>query len=94
MILGDMFEMGSEAAVEHTAVIEKAMQAAVNEVIFIGKDFSSQQTEVQNSQLINTTFYITAEDAMVGLKTNPISNATILIKGSRGMALERLVELF
>jgi UDP-N-acetylmuramoyl-tripeptide--D-alanyl-D-alanine ligase len=51
---------------------------------------------VQNTNLINTTFYITAEDAIIGLKTNPITNATpgvSLIKGSRGMALERLVEL-
>jgi UDP-N-acetylmuramoyl-tripeptide--D-alanyl-D-alanine ligase len=94
LILGDMFEMGNEAAVEHTAVIEKAMNAQVDERIFIGKEFSSQQTEVQNTNLINTTFYITAEDAIVGLKTAPITNATILIKGSRGMALERLVELF
>jgi UDP-N-acetylmuramoyl-tripeptide--D-alanyl-D-alanine ligase len=94
MILGDMFEMGAESAVEHTAVIEKAMCANVDERIFIGKDFSSQQTEVDNTNLINTTFYMTAEDAIIGLKTNPITNATILIKGSRGMALERLVELF
>jgi UDP-N-acetylmuramoyl-tripeptide--D-alanyl-D-alanine ligase len=94
MILGDMFEMGLESAVEHTSVIQKAMNAHVDERIFIGKDFSSQQSEVQNTNLINTTFYLTAEDAIIGLKTNPITNATILIKGSRGMALERLVELF
>ena len=94
MILGDMFEMGLESAIEHTSVIQKAMSAQVDERIFIGKDFSSQQTEVDNTNLINTTFYLTAEDAIIGLKTNPITNATILIKGSRGMALERLVELF
>jgi UDP-N-acetylmuramoyl-tripeptide--D-alanyl-D-alanine ligase len=94
MILGDMFEMGLESAVEHTSVIQKAMNAHVDERIFIGKDFSSQQTEVDNTNLINSTFYITAEDAIIGLKQNPITNATILIKGSRGMALERLVELF
>ncbi len=94
IILGDMFEMGAESALEHTSVIQKAMAANVDERIFIGKDFSSQQTEVDNTNLINTTFYLTAEDAMIGLKQNPITNATILIKGSRGMALERLVELF
>jgi UDP-N-acetylmuramoyl-tripeptide--D-alanyl-D-alanine ligase len=93
MILGDMFEMGSESAAEHTAVIQKAMGASVDERIFIGKDFCSQQTEVENTNLINTTFYMTAEDAITGLKTNPITNSTILIKGSRGMALERLVQL-
>ena len=94
LILGDMFEMGAESAVEHTAVLQKAMDAHVDELIFIGKDFSSQQTEVSNTNLINTTFYITAEDAITGLRSNPIKNATVLIKGSRGMALERLVELF
>lgn len=94
LILGDMFEMGDEAAVEHTAVIKKALEATVNECIFIGKEFSSQQTETENTNLINTTFYLTAEDAMIGLKANPVTNATVLIKGSRGMALERLVELF
>ncbi|RFZ92618.1 UDP-N-acetylmuramoyl-tripeptide--D-alanyl-D-alanine ligase [Mucilaginibacter conchicola] len=93
VILGDMFEMGPESAVEHTAVIQKALAANVDERIFIGKDFSSQQTEVDNSNLINATFYLTAEDAIIGLKENPIKNATVLIKGSRGMALERLVEL-
>lgn len=93
VILGDMFEMGPESAVEHTAVIQKAMAANVDERIFIGKDFSSQQTEVENTALINATFYLTAEDAIIGLKENPIKNATVLIKGSRGMALERLVEL-
>jgi len=94
VILGDMFEMGDESALEHTSVIRKAMEAQVNEWIFIGKDFSSQQTEVDNANLANTTFYMTAEDAIAGLKNNPITHATILIKGSRGMALERLVELF
>ena len=40
------------------------------------------------------TFYPTVEEAIAGLKAKPIINATVLIKGSRGMALERLVELF
>ncbi len=42
----------------------------------------------------HTVFYKTAEDAIAALKPNPIKNSTVLIKGSRGMALERLVELF
>ena len=93
LILGDMFEMGDDAAVEHTAVIQKAMDAHVTERIFIGKEFSSQQTEAEGSDLSSATFFLTAEDAITGLRTNPIKDATILIKGSRGMALERLVEL-
>lgn len=92
LILGDMFEMGPEAAVEHASVIRKAMDTAVDERIFIGKDFLSQQSEARSEG--EATFYETAEDAIAGLKAQPITNSTILIKGSRGMALERLVELF
>jgi UDP-N-acetylmuramoyl-tripeptide--D-alanyl-D-alanine ligase len=89
LILGDMFEMGADSAAEHLSVLQKAMKADVQERIFIGKDFFSQKSAASE----NATFYLTAEDAIEGLKTNPITNATVLIKGSRGMALERLVGL-
>jgi UDP-N-acetylmuramoyl-tripeptide--D-alanyl-D-alanine ligase len=93
LVLGDMFEMGQESAAEHEAVIKKALDTPVDERIFIGTDFLSQKSKVE-SQKEGVTFYTTVEDAIAGLKIKPIQNATVLIKGSRGMALERLVELF
>jgi UDP-N-acetylmuramoyl-tripeptide--D-alanyl-D-alanine ligase len=88
MILGDMFELGEESATEHQMVIEQAMAANVNGRIFIGETFYRQKGAN------DAIFYCTAEEAIEGLKASPISNSTILIKGSRGMALERLVGLF
>ncbi|MDB5116949.1 MAG: murF [Mucilaginibacter sp.] len=93
LILGDMFELGDGSAAEHFAIIEKALDVDVDERIFIGKAFSSQKSKVK-SQNPATLFYETAEEAIAGLKAHPIKGSTILIKGSRGMALERLVELF
>jgi len=89
MILGDMFEMGEESQAEHAAIIKKAMETPVDERIFVGKDFCKAGAATVKS----ATYYATAEEAISGLKADPIKNATILIKGSRGMALERLVEL-
>jgi UDP-N-acetylmuramoyl-tripeptide--D-alanyl-D-alanine ligase len=97
LILGDMFELGDESAAEHAAIIKKAMETAADERIFIGKDFyEAEATMVHGPWSMDkkTAYYPTAEDAIVALKTRPIKNATVLIKGSRGMALERLVELF
>jgi UDP-N-acetylmuramoyl-tripeptide--D-alanyl-D-alanine ligase len=102
LILGDMFELGDEAAAEHEAVIKKAMDIPVDERIFIGNEFYSLSPKVRKSgspeeekgDSDSTTFYHTADDAIAALKVNPIKHATILIKGSRGMALERLVKLF
>jgi UDP-N-acetylmuramoyl-tripeptide--D-alanyl-D-alanine ligase len=92
LILGDMFEMGAEAATEHAAVMQKALDTPVDERIFIGHEFEKAHLAINDGP--STIVYTTAEDAIAGLKANPIKDSTILIKGSRGMALERLVELF
>lgn len=88
VILGDMFELGEESPAEHISVVQKAMDTAIDERILIGPEFYKQ------NGIVKATFYKTVEDAQKALKANPIKNSTILIKGSRGMALERLVELF
>jgi UDP-N-acetylmuramoyl-tripeptide--D-alanyl-D-alanine ligase len=92
LILGDMFEMGAEAATEHKAVMDKALATQVDERIFIGKEFEKAALTIVNKP--STMVCTTAEDAIAALKAAPIKNSTILIKGSRGMALERLVEMF
>jgi|SRR6185312_15684802 len=89
MILGDMFEMGEESQAEHASIIKKAMATPANERIFVGKNFYEAGTAAAKTG----TYYATSDEAISALKANPIKNATILIKGSRGMALERLVEL-
>jgi UDP-N-acetylmuramoyl-tripeptide--D-alanyl-D-alanine ligase len=93
LILGDMFELGDESADEHAAIIQKTLDTPVDERIFIGKEFAKQQSGIKNQELA-VKFYNTAEEAIEALKANPIKNSTVLIKGSRGMALERLVDLF
>jgi len=86
LILGDMFELGEDARAEHALVIRKALQSPVNERIFIGAEF------YKHAPKEGAIFYTTVQEAIDGLKAHPVKNATILIKGSRGMALERLVE--
>jgi UDP-N-acetylmuramoyl-tripeptide--D-alanyl-D-alanine ligase len=94
LVLGDMFEMGQESAAEHEAVIKKALETPVDERIFIGDEFYKVSPKVRKSESREAVFYSTVEEAIAALKAKPIKNATVLIKGSRGMALERLVELF
>lgn len=95
LILGDMFELGDESAAEHLAVVNKALETSVDERLFIGHHFAHVGTTMQHdaADVGKSMFYSTVEEAIAGLKANPIKNAIILIKGSRGMALERLVEI-
>ena len=81
-ILGDMLEMGNTSLQEHKAIIDLANELKL-ECIFIGTEFAQVHKQVYNSTDKFSEF----------LKEKPIKNKTILLKGSRGIALEKLVEL-
>jgi len=89
LILGDMFELGADADTEHKAILQKALDTGVDRRVIIGKEFFKLKTHN-----LPVEFYETRDDAAIALKEQPILHSTILIKGSRGMALEKLVELF
>lgn len=86
MILGDMFEMGHEATDEHQKIIEKAQTVRADQRIFIGAEFYKLKNNID-------TFYQNTAEAYQALNAKGIKHSTILIKGSRGMQLEKLVEL-
>lgn len=87
-ILGDMFELGDESIEEHKNIIALASKDQKTQFYFTGKDFYANKIEQQN-----LLFFDTFESLATEISQNKIENTTILIKGSRGMALERCLEL-
>jgi UDP-N-acetylmuramoyl-tripeptide--D-alanyl-D-alanine ligase len=86
-ILGDMFELGPESAAEHKALVASVATADDVQFIFIGKDFLRHRLEREHF-----TFYETFEQFAEELKQHAFAGNTMLIKGSRGMALERILD--
>ncbi len=84
-ILGDMFELGDNSPALHKEIVDKAASLGV-EVLFVGKEFHNTSPTAPN-------FYEQLDTLADKLKNEPITGKTILIKGSRGIKLERLVEL-
>ncbi|MBQ0786705.1 MAG: UDP-N-acetylmuramoyl-tripeptide--D-alanyl-D-alanine ligase, partial [Oceanihabitans sp.] len=86
VLLGDMFELGSEAEKEHQNIAQLAMDLNFAKVYLIGENFFKTETPSDKVKKYNSfeAFKIHFE------KPN---NATLLIKGSRGMALERTLDL-
>ncbi len=86
--LGDMFELGEESYEEHKAILELIENKPEIEFYFIGKEF--YKTKIKRP---NFHFFATFEELKTELSEKKLENNYILIKGSRGMALERIVEL-
>jgi len=86
LILGDMFELGDDSLKEHEQIIQQLLETGFKNVLLIGRDF--KQLEQAGSFL----FFESTEQAAQYLLDNPIENAHILLKGSRGMQLETFLK--
>jgi UDP-N-acetylmuramoyl-tripeptide--D-alanyl-D-alanine ligase len=84
LVLGDMFELGEESLYEHQQIVQRLSNVPDVRCFFIGKAFFDCAL-VQN----NFQFYATFDTFSAYLSEHSFSDATFLIKGSRGMALER-----
>ncbi|GGD86973.1 UDP-N-acetylmuramoyl-tripeptide--D-alanyl-D-alanine ligase [Planktosalinus lacus] len=85
LILGDMFELGNDSEAEHQNIVDLIEQLNFKAVYLTGKNFSKTTSP-------HTLRFESFESLKEFLKQNPINNAHILLKGSRGMALERVLE--
>jgi UDP-N-acetylmuramoyl-tripeptide--D-alanyl-D-alanine ligase len=83
-ILGDMFEMGVRSAELHQEIVDLASQLGLSGIV-VGKAFAESRT--------NFLAYESKEGLTDYLKKNSLQGKTVLIKGSRGMKLEEIVDL-
>jgi UDP-N-acetylmuramoyl-tripeptide--D-alanyl-D-alanine ligase len=95
LILGDMFELEEEAEKEHRAlgklILENASLPArqgFNDIFLCGKLIKAAQEEFPPAK-----HFYTKEDLIAHLKDNPIQHATVLVKASRGIGLETVVDV-
>lgn len=87
-ILGDMFELGSESLLEHNKIVEILKSQKDIQTYFIGKDFYAN--EIKSNHL---HFFENFNTFAEFIKLEKPSNSLLLIKGSRGMALEKTLEI-
>ena len=88
VILGDMFELGNSTKKEHQHIVNLFASLKLENIILIGENFF--KTEVSTESILVFKSFETFKD---GFDLALIRNTTFLIKGSRGMALERVLKL-
>lgn len=88
LILGDMLELGNYSRQEHIAVLELLRSYPSINVFTVGKNFYEIATD------FNCKPFQNVELLCKYLKESPIKDGDILIKGSRGIQLEKVLTCF
>jgi len=83
-ILGDMFELGDYAFDEHQKIVTYCKTLDIHRCIFVGKEYHNTTASEK---------YENFEKLKTEITKSPLKNSYVLIKGSRGMFLERLLEV-
>jgi UDP-N-acetylmuramoyl-tripeptide--D-alanyl-D-alanine ligase len=86
-IVGDMYELEEDAEKEHRALGKLLQEKKIDLVYLCGKLIQVAKEEFPTAQYFETKEFLISE-----LKKNPLTDSTILVKASRGMKLEEVVD--
>ncbi|MCK3685995.1 UDP-N-acetylmuramoyl-tripeptide--D-alanyl-D-alanine ligase [Maribellus sp. YY47] len=86
LILGDMLELGEYSFDEHRSILHTIKEKGFQNVFLVGKEFAKANEKFSFSS------YEKVEDLCLFLQQKPIKNGNVLIKGSRGIKLEKVLD--
>jgi UDP-N-acetylmuramoyl-tripeptide--D-alanyl-D-alanine ligase len=85
VILGDMFELGEYAAIEHQKIADLATQLKFDKIVLVGLEFNKTQT---NASILK---FQDSNEAHDWFKEQEFTDTEILLKGSRSMKMEKVL---
>ncbi len=89
VILGDMFELGEEAPVEHEAIGKLLAECNFDKILLVG---SLMESAVKTLPMMKGLYFPDKFGLHTWLQDYPQTNTYILVKGSRGMGLESVLQ--
>ena len=93
LVLGDMLELGKDSLLEHRGVVKLALDKGFKDIYLVGGEFAQAATSMQGE--IEGAHVLLFDDSILlkeHFKAKPLSGCSVLIKGSRGKRLERIIE--
>ena len=86
LILGDMLELGEESEMEHKNIIELLKDLKFKNVFLVGSEFAKV------SEYSGFSTFENVEELIKHLASRPVSGHDILVKGSNGIHLSKLID--
>ena len=87
VILGDMHELGKFTGTAHQKIINQLESTDINSILIVGEHFFKTQSNDPRVRAFETL-----DETKDYLIQNPFEDTEILIKGSRGMTMEKLLD--
>lgn len=91
LILGDMLELGAWSEREHAAIIDLVAAHPEADVWLVGKEFA-RACAARSEAPANVTLCGACDELLERLTAHPVDRSLVLVKGSRGIGLERALE--
>ncbi len=85
VILGDMLELGAQSREEHHSIVDFLKQSPFEFVYLVGNQFATVSDAFQT--------FSNVSDLIIHLEQSPLKNKTILIKGSNGIGLSKILPI-
>lgn len=87
-ILGDMLELGDDSLKEHESILQFAASLKLDQIVLVGKEFGKTDYAKYGA-----LYFTDNTAAKAWFDRQNLENTAILIKGSRGIRLEKILEL-
>ena len=88
-LLGDMLELGDDSENLHAEIAGKAFEAGLSLICFVGGEFAKVRNACACGK--NVMWFATSDELAAWLDENPLNGAVVLIKGSRGTRMEKVM---
>ena len=85
-LLGDMRELGAESLEEHKKIVLQLREAGIPACL-VGEEFQKALSELPGDE----AWFPSSEALAEHLATHPVRDAMILVKGSRGIQMEKVL---